>query len=209
MQKGQTTMVSKKDNKNAGMTSDDFDNPQDEVGSVAAAAVDNINDEWGSVPDDWEEESTGFPPYWNPGEGKSFRARFLLVDARDPDFVRFVCENTGKTPLICWRGPAEDAEPVEVPPGGQFTISEYAGLPLVFLLGEEALIRADHKQKTSKPGQSVWIWKMKLPPVTAQLLRKRRSEAALKAASNARQMAGRDARAEADAKPVAAEEAIS
>ena len=156
---------------------------------VHASGVD-ANDEWGAAPDDWEEGSTGFPPYWNPGEGKSFRARFLLIDNRDPNFIRYVCINTGKFPLLCATGPAEDAEPVFVQPGEQFTISDYAGLPLVYLLGEESTFMSKEKKKVvSDPKKTVWIWKWKASPKVKQMVMDRKNAMALKAAERMKELA--------------------
>lgn len=170
---------------------DDIQEGLDDAGSARAAAPD-LNSEWGAAPDDWEEETTGFPPYWNPGEGKSFRAQILLVDSRDPAFVRFVCVNKGKSALLCARGPADDAEPVEVPVGGQFTISHYDGLPLAFLLGQEAIFLAKEKVKTNTPGRTVWIWKMKCESKVKALLNERRVLAAQRMAELQQKAAASD-----------------
>ena len=95
-------MAARKGNPPAGFEEETL--TADDVGELNAdelKAAAGMNDEWGAVPDDWEEESTGFPPYWSPGEGKAFRAQILLIDTRQADFTRFVCVNKGKFDLMC------------------------------------------------------------------------------------------------------------
>jgi hypothetical protein len=145
-------------------------------------AKEKVKEEWDEafdnlIPEGWEEEQTGFPPYWNPGEGKSFRGIVIARDVRDPDFVRYHIRSTQED-LECAIGPAVDAEPVKVTKGEIFTVSEYSSLPLSDLLGLEIMAVALKQVPTKKAGQSRWVWKLFLPKESRKALDTRRAESA-------------------------------
>lgn len=132
--------------------------------------------DFSDIPEGWEEEATsGFPPYWSPGEGKSFRGRILARDVRDPNFIRYVVEASETTE--CVRGSGDDAEPVMVEKGQQFTVSDYFALDLRSVLGLEIKATSTEKVRT-KGGNDVWLWKLAMPPEARKILHARRAESA-------------------------------
>lgn len=137
------------------------------------------------VPLGWEDESVGFPPYWSPAPGAAFRGKLMLRDDRDPEFVRYVFQNTNNLPLECATGKTDDAEQVMVQPGELFTVSLYAALPFDMMFGLECLLLAKDKVETSKAGREVWRWRMILPPEAKKQLHERRQTASLQAAQSA------------------------
>ena len=78
----------------------------------------------------WVEQQLGFAPYFNPTPGAKFVATPIEIDDKDPDFVRYVF--IAEHAMECQQGPKEDAEPVLVEAGGQFTMAAYASLSMVF-----------------------------------------------------------------------------
>jgi hypothetical protein len=88
---------------------------------------------------DWEDLPIGFDPYWSPEEGKSFIARVVEIDARDPKFIRLRFQAGEDT--MCSVGEVDDAKPTLVPAGGFFTISVYAGLEREFVFHLQQSVR--------------------------------------------------------------------
>lgn len=148
----------------------------DDVGTVNASEL--VGNQWdGEIPQGYEEEQVGFPPYWSPEEGgQRFSGIPIARDDKDPEFVRYTL--IADRVIHCKKGPAEDAEQVIVRPGERFSVSEYASLPLAELFGLPMMAVATHKSKTSTPGQSVWNWKLFLTPESKKQLHARRAEAA-------------------------------
>jgi len=81
---------------------------------------------------------SSFAPYFKPSIGSILRFTVLYQDATNPSFVRNVCQHNGDKPLMCATGPVASAEPVEVEPGGVFSISDYKGIPFELLQGLKA-----------------------------------------------------------------------
>lgn len=128
----------------------------------------------------WEKEQIGFPPYWNPAEGKKFLGRVILKDEREPNFVRYVIEAT-LAPIKCQQGPADDAEEVIVKPGEYFTCSAYGALPLENFFGHQVLVTTEKKRKipNGEDGQprTLWVFNVKVDePTKKALLKQRESE---------------------------------
>lgn len=103
-----------------------------------------------------------FPPYWKAQELTGFRAVLLRRDDRDvkPDgsvFVRYHWKNTGDEPLQCRQGKVEDGVVVDVPPGGIFTTSHFAGLPLHKWYGFEVTVLCMDSRQL--PGNEASEWK--------------------------------------------------
>lgn len=154
----------------------------------------NTNGANGSNQTQWVDEQIGFAPYWKPEPGKVFIARPVSIDERDPEFVRYQmqCEQVA---IECQRGPADGAETVTVNPGEQFSLSVYTQLAGVFNFYMESgiypvcRVEALKEQKTSKPGQTVWMFKLQVTPAD-----KARLEAARKENTKA-QLADRNERA--------------
>jgi hypothetical protein len=121
----------------------------------------------------FEDEQTGFPPYWNPSEGRKFYGRIMARDERDPEFVRYVVQASCKH--VCRTGPADDATDCEVQTGENFTVSEYASLPLADYFGLEVLVTALKKRPIKGGKQDVWIFKLQVAPQTKALLMQRRA----------------------------------
>jgi hypothetical protein len=85
---------------------------------VKAAFPDlNVNDF-----SEWSDEQVGFAPYWKADVGESFVAIPVARDDRG-QFTRYLFQ--ALTPMTCQRGPASDAESVDVQPGEHFTVSVY------------------------------------------------------------------------------------
>jgi hypothetical protein len=122
------------------------------------AAASTVNP---TAPQGWEEEQTGFPPYWNPSPGKAFRGVVLGLDEKDPDFPRYAFKATDQ--VICARGPADDAEEVIVKAGEFFTCSGYAALPLQRYIGFEVFVVAKSKRDI-KGGKELWEFSLKIHP---------------------------------------------
>ena len=127
----------------------------------------------------WEREQIGFPPYWNPAEGKKFLGRVILKDERDPAFVRYVIEAT-LAPIKCQQGPADDAEAVIVKPGEYFTCSAYGALPLENFFGHQVLVTTTKKRKIT-PGEdgqprTLWGFTVNVDEPTKKALAKQREE---------------------------------
>lgn len=136
---------------------------------------------------EWVEQQTGFPPYWNPaidektGKGNGFRATVMALDARDPDFQRYVLQ--AKQPLRCANGPAEDAEAVLVGAGEYFTCSDYAALPLSDFFGEEVVVLTKKKRKLAATADNaqkrdLWVFRILTSPETSMRLQAAREKQA-------------------------------
>jgi hypothetical protein len=110
---------------------------------------------------DYEEEKLDLPPYWVTDVGKSFAARVLDLDDRDPDFPRYVLE--AMAPIECQSGPRDEAEDVRVEIGDYFTCSTYAGLPLERYIGCRVLVKCVDTRKTSQP-KPMFVFKMTMHP---------------------------------------------
>ncbi len=138
----------------------------------------------------WEEEQLGFPPYIKAEVKKGYFCRVITADTRDPDFVRFVLQYLGMPsnfdklgqsklditkPLMCKRGPKEDAEEVAVKVGEFFTVSNYVGLPLENYLGVEAVVDVTGMRKTSQPND-MFVFRIQLSPENKALIQGRRAQ---------------------------------
>jgi hypothetical protein len=128
---------------------------------MAATKSDSKTNVNPSAPQGWEDEQTGFPPYWNPEVGKTFRGVVLGLDEKDPDFKRFALKATDQ--IMCAQGPADDAEQVIVKPGEFFTCSAYAALPLERYVGFEVFVMAKNKRDI-KGGKELWEFKLMIHP---------------------------------------------
>lgn len=124
--------------------------------------------------DEWVETQGGFPPYWTPEEGKRFYAKPVMIDARDPKFIRYVFE--ALAPVDCARGPVDEQEPVTVMPGEQFTCSNYAAMGMEFYLNIPVVITTKGKTESKSSGNDYWTWSIKIDPVHVPLLQTRRAE---------------------------------
>jgi hypothetical protein len=94
----------------------------------------------------WEKVETGFPPYWKPEVGKFIAAKVCAVDARQPEFVRYILQAT-RMPVTCARGPVDGAEEVIVQPEEFFTMGEYASLDLTRFFDMEIFIKVTGTRK--------------------------------------------------------------
>lgn len=130
----------------------------------------------------WEEEQVGFPPYWNPSHvGNALIAKVIMRDERDPSFVRYILQAV-KFPLVCKKGPSEDAEQVIVQPGEFFTMSAYAALPLERFFDLEVVVKVANKRKL--PGneasdgvkRDLWEFKVLVSPESKKILANRRED---------------------------------
>lgn len=126
-------------------------------------------------PDGWLEEATGFPPYWSPEINGGFRAVPLMIDLREPEFVRYVLRAT--VPVECWKGPSDEAEGVTVQPGQTFTCSAYAAMRLDQYFGHEVMVYATGKRDLTM-GKKLWQFRVFVSPQTRKLLDAQRAEEA-------------------------------
>jgi hypothetical protein len=134
------------------------------------------------MPEGFVVEDTGFPPYWNPTPGAAFCGVVIDRDDRDPKFIRY--RILASSPILCARGPADDAEPVHVNAGEMFTVSFYAALPLDDYMGFEVYVLAKEKVKGGKEkdrGGTVWQWKLGCAPETKQIVARRKADALIAA----------------------------
>lgn len=162
----------------------------DDVKKVDAAGAPVIEN---AAPEGWENEQIGFPPYWNPSmkldekgktipeTGNSFLGIPIDLDERNPDFPRYVIEAI--RPIICKKGPAEDAEEILVKPGEFFTCSNYAALPLKEYFGYEVWVAPSRKRKLAANEENpqkrdLWDFDLKVSPKTKLLLKQRRAQEA-------------------------------
>jgi hypothetical protein len=150
----------------------------------ADASIDDINFDVAQ----WESEQIGFPPYWNPSEGKKFLARVIARDERDPAFVRYVLQAQCKH--TCQKGPSDDAEPCEVRAGEYFTCSVYAALPLTDYYGVVVLVTAVKKRKLAATQDNplkrdMWDFNLKVSPTDHKMLAERKVAQAKQLGQNA------------------------
>lgn len=147
--------------------------------------------------DEWEKEQVGFAPYWSPDTDKWFYGSVQARDERDPEFVRYLCK--ALMPMTVQRGPAEDAEKIDIKPGEYFSISVYYSLaePFDFILEHFVLkgievpmrIKALKSVKTKKVGQTCWTWEMLLPKEMKKALAEKRNELMLARRADAEERA--------------------
>lgn len=129
-----------------------------------------------AAPAGWEQEETGgFPPYWSPAPGKTFRGIVIARDARDPEFVRYIIKATAA--IDCATGPADAQDVVHVAAGQQFTVSAYAALQLDDFAGVEVYVKAVGKREIKNGKQELWTFEVFVSPETKKLLASRRAEA--------------------------------
>lgn len=126
-----------------------------------------------AAPEGWDDMPMGFPPYWQPEEGKTFRGKVLSVDASDPEFVRFTLVATA--PVKCARGPADDQTDVNVAVGELFTCSSYVQLPLEHFMGLELWAMA-MGERPLKGGKTTWDFKVKCSSETKALVEARKAK---------------------------------
>jgi len=128
-----------------------------------------------AAPEGFVEEQIGFPPYWTPEEGKSFYARVIEFDDRDPEFPRYIMQAGRETP--CEQGGGEKMRPITVKKGEFFTVSEYSGLPLGRYIGIPVFVTALNKRKL-EGNRTTWDWTLRIPEQAKAILQKRREAAA-------------------------------
>jgi len=146
-----------------------------------------------AAPAGWETEQIGFPPYWNPtmkedekgktiaNTGNAFLGMPIQRDDRDPNFQRYVVE--ALRPIMCKKGPAEDAEEILVKTGEFFTCSVYAALPLEDYFGYEVFVKPVRKRKLAATAEipqkrDLWDFELQVSPETKKLLKQRRKQEA-------------------------------
>lgn len=109
----------------------------------------------------------GFPPYWNPEEGSKIFCEPVVVDARDPEFIRYIC--IALAPLIGMTGSKRNElqEEVQVEVGEKFSLSAYASLPLEQLMGDPRIpicIEVVGKEPVqSNPKNDRWVFNIIVP----------------------------------------------
>lgn len=131
-----------------------------------------------------EEESLGFPPYWNPSESASFIAVPIHFDNADPEFERWVFQAThdmvdSNGAVMTHRGPKDAegfAEEAPVKAGEFFSTSNYAQFEkLGQYLGLPIMIYVKGKRKLAN-GHTMWEVGCRVTAeVKKQLLEKRQA----------------------------------
>jgi|SRR5215472_14779384 len=108
-----------------------------------------------------EEQASSFPPYWQPGLGKGFVGRVVDLDARDPEFLRYVIE--AAKPTICGIGPVSNGEVVTVGIGERFTLSVYKSLPLhhYMMLEDPIIVVCVGRLPIKGRAQDMWRFRIK------------------------------------------------
>ncbi len=144
------------------------------------------------------EEQTGMPPYWTPDEEahnegviQGFYARVIGRDDGDPAFPRFVLQ-AGQD-MTAMQGGGDDAHEVDVPKGGFFTCSVYAGLPLERYIGIPVIVQVKAKRaiNTKQGRRTIWDWTLRVPESAQKILDERRQRAAEAAISQGAAMRSR------------------
>lgn len=162
---------------------------------MAGKKAEKLGEDWASlVPEEgWQEEATGFDPYWTPELGKTFRAMVIDIDDKDSDFIRYRMQNAGDEAIVCQRGPASDAEEIEVQPGEHFTCSAYASLPLNQFYGIEVRVVVyenrklpGNEQSFNKP-RDLWLFKVLVSPEDKKALADMRRAGAMQLREAAQQ----------------------
>ncbi len=114
-----------------------------------------------SDPSTWTKEQIGFAPYWSPAPGEKFFAMPISRDDRDPKFIRYQFKSL-MAHLRCQRGPAKNAEEVDVVKGGMFSVSSYIQLSdmLDFALstGFACPMEITAREKVEGGQGSVWLF---------------------------------------------------
>jgi hypothetical protein len=131
----------------------------------------------------WIKEETGFAPYWSPEAKKFFFAKCVGRDERDPEFVRYLME-CAQDELPCKSGPKEESVDITVRNGDKFTISVYTQLDNLFNEFMESglfpIMRCEavKEVKTKTPGQTCWIFDVRVSPEDRKQLSGYRAEKA-------------------------------
>lgn len=144
--------------------------------------------------DEWVSEQLGFPPYWDAKEGETVQCQIMSLDVRDESFPRYICVYTGDEVLRCSKG-AKDTEAyeeiVEVYPGEQFSMSEWAGIArekLVYYIGVDIRLTRGKatRLKNGDDGQPRKFinWELKIRAKDKLLIESRKKEAARLQAKN-------------------------
>ncbi len=145
----------------------------------------------------WEEESTGFPPYFEPGEGRHFMGMPIEVDDTDPDFRRYLL--VAGEDVQCFRGPKDDQTEVIVKKGEHFTVGDYYNLPLYKYAN--IMLRVACKEKIeTKSNRTVWTFSVKMSPEDKKMLAAAETSSGPKKLPPSRYASGKDA-PEGDAVP--------
>lgn len=150
--------------------------------------VEGLNAAANAIPEefkDFQEENIQFPPYWNPSMNGWWYGMVTAIDDRDPEFPRVVVQ--AKRPLMCARGPADDAEEVEVKESEFFTLSPYAALPLERYIGVSVLVRVTGQRKVPGRPNDMWIFSLSVSPEDKKILDSERKERAQIAAQKYRE----------------------
>jgi hypothetical protein len=125
----------------------------------------------------WVEEQTGFPPYWTPSSSPGFVGTVIGMDpaANEKDFDRWIIAAVGR-PVVCQKGPSDDADLIKVEPGEMFTMSDYASLNLTPYIGHTILL-VPRKKRPIAGGHSLWDWTLKVSKETKSAVLARLQEA--------------------------------
>jgi hypothetical protein len=144
----------------------------EEVNRLLMAKLDEIKESW-------QAEQTGFPPYWRPDGSPGFIGRVIGKQYQEEDeesFARWIISPT-YAPVVCFRGPGEDAEQVVVQPGECFTMSEYSSIDMKRFQGTEISLCPKNKRKLNNgTGHTLWDWDLRVSPESKALMLKRAEE---------------------------------
>lgn len=150
-------------------------NFDEQTGEIIEPNLDQLAEEFAT-------ENLGFAPYWNPYEGARILVTPLARDNRDPKFHRYILMT--HSTITCFTGPAEEAEEVIVGPGGEFTMSTYAGLQgpeggdkFLEFVGMRVLLTCKGSRKVENG--DFWMWDVKISKEDKKLLAARRQARAL------------------------------
>lgn len=153
---------------------EEFDTPEEIETTGIEAEGDELEDEGFEDSDFSEEESIGFPPYWNPEPGDVIYFKPAKLDVREANFHRWVC--IALKPMTCQTGPAEDAEDVAVNRGEFFTMSVYAALPLEKYVDLSVKVVVKGKrEKATKQNRHPWEFQLFLTKSSKRALTARLS----------------------------------
>jgi hypothetical protein len=158
--------------------------------------------------------SGGFPPYIKPTVGAIYEMTPLWQDASNPEFVRNVCRWEADKPLMAMTGPVASPEPVEVRKGDLFSISDYAGLEFLDLMGLRVKVLVDGMRplppgRDGKHRNPMFVFVPKLKAEDKKTFEDRKASRLVNIQAQKNALAARDAEARVNALPVTPSSAVT
>jgi hypothetical protein len=201
--------MAKNDKNHTAKTQGAPDTGDDEEALVAAALA-----EFGQDADLKEVASGGFPPYVKPFVGAKYDFTPLWQDASNPEFVRNVCRWEADKSIMASTGPVASPEPVEVEKGGLVSISDYAGIEFLDMMGLRVRLvvtgmRPLPPGRDGKHRNPMFVFKPFLSSADAKIMEDRKAARIVGAQAQQRALAARDAEARVNSLPLTPTSAVT